>query len=314
MENATLLELLGVAKEIFGDVVFLEGSILMFGTVSYLGRCSTSIYARDWTEVVAQSSSTWHGIRICPLIPLISVECPGSVVREISELATWFEQVYDSNPQGMREAWHDTVTAMEMHSTGVTQLEVMESYKVVLPSSLTIRSLDKPVTFCSNNSRPVTFMGLPKGRCGELLGSLLRCIYDNFRACSRPESYLVRADSNAKKSENSEVLVALGGASNLKHSLPHFAATNMHFVDLTQPDWQATMENVENLASIVEQKRESTTAFVFDIFGNGSVRFEQFDGTYSLPFKSHGTYHLGGKVVTTHQQLSKNWLKTCCLY
>jgi hypothetical protein len=57
MENATLLELLGVAKEIFGDVVFPEGSILMFGTVSYLGRCGTSIYARDWTEVVAYESA-----------------------------------------------------------------------------------------------------------------------------------------------------------------------------------------------------------------------------------------------------------------
>jgi hypothetical protein len=165
-----------------------EGSILMFGTVSYLSRCGTSIYARDWTEVVALSSSSWHGIRICPLIPLISVECPGSVVREICELATWFEQVYDSNPQGMRDAWQDTVTAMEIHSMGVTQLEVMESYKVVLPSSLTMRSLDKPVTFCSNNSGPVTFTGLPKDRCSELLSSLLKCIYENFRACSRPEN------------------------------------------------------------------------------------------------------------------------------
>jgi hypothetical protein len=85
---------------------------------------------------------------------------PGSVVREVCELATWFEQVYDSNrPQGIRDAWHNTVTAMEMHSTGVTQLVVMESFKVVLPSSLNSRSLNKPVTFCSNNSHPMTFTG-----------------------------------------------------------------------------------------------------------------------------------------------------------
>jgi hypothetical protein len=61
----------------------------------------------------------------------------------------------------------------------------------------------------------------------------------------------------------------------------------------------ATAENVANLASEVKHNCESTTAFVFDILGNGSVRFEQFDGTYSLPFKSHGSYHLGEKVVTT---------------
>jgi hypothetical protein len=46
MENATLLELFEIAKEIFGDITFSEGSILMFGTVSYLSRCGTSIYAR----------------------------------------------------------------------------------------------------------------------------------------------------------------------------------------------------------------------------------------------------------------------------
>ncbi len=81
--------------------------------------------------------------------------------------------------------------------------------------------------------------------------------------------------------------------------MPHFAAPNMNFDDFTKPGWQATADNVANLASEVQHKCESTTAFVFNILGNGSVRFEQYDGTYALPFKSQGSYHLGGKVVTT---------------
>ncbi len=58
----------------------------MFGTVSYLSRTGTSLYASEWTDVVAHASSLWRGILICPLIPLLSAECTGSIVREVCEL------------------------------------------------------------------------------------------------------------------------------------------------------------------------------------------------------------------------------------
>jgi hypothetical protein len=88
-------------EEIFCDAIFPEGSILLFGSASHLARSGTSLYARDWTELVAATSSQWRGIRICPLIPMIAAECPGSIVREIRELAVWYQTVYDSDPQGM---------------------------------------------------------------------------------------------------------------------------------------------------------------------------------------------------------------------
>jgi hypothetical protein len=46
-------------------------------------------------------------------------------------------------------------------------------------------------------------------------------------------------------------------------------------------------------------QRQATAAFVFDLLGNSSVRFEQYDGTTALPFKINGKFHLGGKIVTT---------------
>jgi hypothetical protein len=47
------------------------------------------------------------------------------------------------------------------------------------------------------------------------------------------------------------------------------------------------------------------SAFVFDILGNSVVRFEQFDGTTSLPFKSNGNFHLGGDVVVSSPEIFK---------
>jgi hypothetical protein len=49
----------------------------------------------------------------------------------------------------------------------------------------------------------------------------------------------------------------------------------------------------------VEERSTTVSGYVFDLLGNSSVWFEQFDGTTSLPFKSNGRFHLGGKVTVT---------------
>ncbi len=255
--------------------------------------------------MVARSSSQWRGVRICPLIPLILSECPGSILRELSELTTWFEKVYDSDPQGLRESWVALVRAMESCSTGLTATDTMETYKVALPSDLTMRSLDHVVTFCSNSTRPVTFKGLSKDLQCELLGILLNLIFENFRACQRPEEYLVRADVEKLESENREQKVLLVGASNLSHSLPHFSDPSVSFIDITQPGWIASPENIKKLKEIIETTATNSVGIVFDLLGNSSVRYEQFDGITALPFKSNGRFHLGGKVVTTPKDIFK---------
>ncbi len=157
------------------------------------------------------ASDNWRGVRICPLIPLVLSECPGNIVREISEIATWLDKVYSSKPQVLRETWHCLVKAMEDCSMGSTTLENMDNYKVVLPGTLATRNLDTTVTFCSHSSRPMTFKGLSKDHYSELLSSLLGCIYEIFRACSRPEAYFERADEINILSEVTEQKVKLVG-------------------------------------------------------------------------------------------------------
>jgi hypothetical protein len=305
VENCSLLELYEVAIEIFGNANLPEGSVFLFGSVSYLGRSGTSIYARDWSEMVARCAGKWRGVRICPLIPLVVTECSGTVVRELSELTNWYNNVYDSDPLGFREVWLELVAAMEDCSTGATTLEVMDSYKVALPSTLTSTKLDRTITFCSNNSRPVVCNGLPKDRCCELLGSLLKFLFENFRACARPETYLGRADVTINQSEKNENNVTFVGASNLGYCMAHFSDPSLSAVGVTIAGWNPCPENINKMIAAVEEKAKVSTAFVFDLLGNSSVRYEQFDGTTSLPFKSNGRFHLAGKVTTTSPDIFK---------
>jgi lysophospholipase L1-like esterase len=184
----------------------------------------------------------------------------------------------------------------------------MDTYKVALPSSLNSTVLDTVTTFCTNNSRPVAFPGLPKDICGELLGNLLETIFNNFRACQSPENLLVRATSAniGHDAETGLQRVVIAGASNLKHSVAYFCDPDLEFLDLSSPEWVPTTGNVLDLKEkILFHKSRKVSAFVFDLFGNSSVRFEQFDGSTALPFKSHRKYHLGGDVLVTPQNVFK---------
>jgi hypothetical protein len=55
----------------------------------------------------------------------------------------------------------------------------------------------------------------------------------------------------------------------------------------------------------METKSLDAGAFVFDLLSNSTLRFEQFDGTMSLPFKSNGKFHYGGKVLVASNDLFK---------
>jgi hypothetical protein len=127
---------------------------------------------------------------------------------------------------------------------------------------------------------------------------LIKNIHGSFQTCASPESFLERAPSMLS-TEPSGRKVVLIAASNLKNSARHFSSKGFDIQDLTVPGWVASQENIEILQSkLMSSQADSNTVFIFDLLGNSAYRFEQFDGTQSLPFKSNNKYHLAGNVVT----------------
>jgi hypothetical protein len=78
-----------------------------------------------------------------------------------------------------------------------------------------------------------------------------------------------------------------------------FKASDLTFENHSVPGWTPTADNVKKMSDLVEDKAKGGAAFVFDILSNSAVRFQQYDGTTALPFKSNRRYHLGGRVVST---------------
>jgi hypothetical protein len=296
-EDASLTDLFELAREIFENQKVPEGSVFLFGSASYLARVGTGTYARDWLSIVGRVEKQWRGIRVCPLIPLILSDCPGTLAREIAELAAWYAIIYENNPLGLFSAWAAAVSASENLSEGGISLPHMDSYKISVPASLSEQCPVFSMTFCSASTRPATLRGLPKDNLSVLVRTLVETVHRCLQTCASPENFLER-DTLTVASDNLEQKVILLGASNLGHCAQRLRKSGKSVTDLTQPGWIASNENI---ATMMEKLRDigctETSTLVFDLLGNSSYRFEQFDGTFSMPFRQAGRHHLAGKIA-----------------
>jgi hypothetical protein len=95
-----------------------------------------------------------------------------------------------------------------------------------------------------------------------------------------------------------------------------FKKLGLIVVDLTAPGWIASPENILSPTEKLKGLNcSSHDKIVLDLYGNMSYRFEQFDGTLSLPYKSGGRYHLAGNVVVCPAATFKKTLEnTTCLF
>ncbi len=117
-----------MTTEIFENTTFPDGSVLTFGSASHLGRAGTSFYAGGWTNVIAQPSGTGRRVRVCPLIPLIASDCPGTIAHDLTELWMLLSTVYNNNNTlDPHDAWTSLLEPVENNSTGSVRLREMNS-------------------------------------------------------------------------------------------------------------------------------------------------------------------------------------------
>ncbi len=88
-------------------------------------------------------------------------------------------------------------------------------------------------------------------------------------------------------------------------------------MDLTVPGWIASPENIAALAEQLEKEYcGENEILVLDLYGNLSYRFQQFDGTLSLPYKPNGRYNLAiGPLKNSLENLAKflTWKMSTCV-
>ena len=89
----SLSELGDLAMEMLDCDPLPAGSVLLFGSVSYLHKVGIQSYCHYWTKLVSRIGKRWPNINVGPLIPIIREKVPGGVAREVVEFAAWLARV-----------------------------------------------------------------------------------------------------------------------------------------------------------------------------------------------------------------------------
>jgi hypothetical protein len=93
--------------------------------------------------------------------------------------------------------------------------------------------------------------------------------------------------------------------------IPFLQAAGFTVTDLSQPGWLATDENIQLLIKkMSDLKLEQPFSVIMDLFSNCSHRYENFDGTQTLPHKEGNRYHMPGPVVTCSEDTFRKITKS----
>jgi hypothetical protein len=144
----------------------------------------------------------------------------------------------------------------------------------------------------------------------ELIRTLISQLQKNFTIAVCPEGILPRALPMIVDPKDGKHIVCIG-SSIIKQTIPYLKALGYSVTDLSRPGWLATPDNIASLiAQLADIKLAPGFAVVFDLLGNASHRYEQFDGTQSLPQKEGGRYHMLGPVATCEPETYRKIVKT----
>jgi len=294
IENSTLHELVDIAFEIFDGKTIPAGSVIMVGAGSHLYRVGASAYAWDWVQCVGRLAARWKSVNICPIFPIITADSPGSLYRDIGQLAVWLSQVYDSSTRGLADVWALLVRLSDVSCVGEVLLPVLDTVKLSMPATL-MGGESRTYTFEYNSSCPANLTKIDRKATEELVRALIAALNRDFSIQLDPEKILGREPEQCTDAKHTYNVVVIG-ASNLGRIVPLMQGAGLSVTDLTQPGWVATQNELRLLGDRLHALPPGKKIFVAEFFSNSCIRFAQVDGTLCLPMKLGHNYHLPGAV------------------
>jgi hypothetical protein len=131
----------------------------------------------------------------------------------------------------------------------------------------------------------------------EMVRAIVTSLRSSFSAAVIPDSIVLRETHGHDKALFNKHLVVVG-ASNARNLIPALQGVGFTITDMTEPGWIATESNIEKMITQLQTiDLPGGFGIVLDLLGNCTFRFEQFDGTLSLPYKDSTGYHMAGSIT-----------------
>ena len=294
IESASLEELVDMTFEIFENQKFPGGTVFCIGSASHLHREGVTTHTQDWGRCVDRLTRTLSGVQVCPLIPILTGTCPGSLSNDLVALASWYAKIYDGQILGLLDSWIKLAMVLSEHTT--LNDGVRTYHSAALPESLARGAPLKNHRFLSTGSRRVNNSGFDAKTADELLCALLTSLSSVLGISCSPSGNTVRApEQRVGTKEDIDHLIVVG-CSHMRRGASHLKESGYKVTECALPGTIPDNASINALISTLPHKLEPGSALIFDLFGNFSYRFEQADGSMALPILLGGKYHLLGRV------------------
>jgi hypothetical protein len=209
----------------------------------------------------------------------------------------------------MLDTWAAVTHYEQQSGSGAVPVTNDEIQKIPMPANL-VTPLLVPTYFKFCNSAPVLLTGMSSLVISELLRILLSALHQNFSVAVGTEVILESVAMAKVDVKVSKHLVCIG-SSIIKQLIPSLQAAGYTITDLSQQGWLATDENIQLLIKkMSELQLHQPFSVLMDLFSNCSHRFENFDGTQSLPFKEGKKYHMPGPVDACNEDTFQKIIKS----
>ena len=305
MEGGGLGELTDFVIELFENQKFPAGSVICLGSASHLHRVGLTLYTLDWNRCLDSLTKRIGGIQICPLIPVIKDDIPGSLATDLIVLVSWLTKQYEGSTLGLLSAW--SLLAGTITDLTSEDMQSPTYYSVALPSNLIAGSPLTTHRFRCTSSRRVTSKGCDAKATDELVSALLSALNSDLGIDCRPGDVLVREPIIEKGHSDTIHHLLLVGASHMRRVEPFLQREGYRTSLISLKGGLPTTDSIEELQSkLTDSCVEPGTAVVFDILGNFTFRYEQEDGGMSLPVPIQGVHHLFGRVGVCTDDMLKN--------
>jgi len=107
-----ITELLMDVLNTFGGVP--SNTIILLGSASHLLRSGSSGYVMEWLDSAARLTQRWNSVRVCPLVPILLENSPGTLFRSICETSAAFDLLFGTDPRGLADTWRTAVNLCKL--------------------------------------------------------------------------------------------------------------------------------------------------------------------------------------------------------
>jgi hypothetical protein len=316
IEDGSLSDLISSFRKTMGKIKLPVGSVIILCSLSHLARVGAAVYAAD-LQATINSIEEDYGNRVRAIhgIPIVgSLMEDVATTRSLYDVLEWLDVVDKRSKYQLPTSSH---MFKELYLLNGSDSEGLATARLHMKLPTGLRSRDSAIFMMGGCSSLSSTMAPPEeAEVATLLSAMASEVNAEFVVNIDTKPALSGYPGTSGKDEKITVVVVGGShASRLVTSLSEIHA---EIIDLSTGGWSVDQESAESMANEVSDQLAGITgkaAVIFHLFDNSIYYGRDPAGNRVNSFKSEGTYHIEGELMTiSKEELKEKFEEATCMF